>query len=314
MFNDSQIILNKEKEKNPKKKLSIQIRKSLNINKRNIINIVFLFIIIYLLTQVLHLKQQLKNNEEKKNTLNELIKKSNNQIKITERKFDEFLNGRTNIYAYFQTILESEKFLPQLKLINKKRSFDKKLPLPKEINCKPHLIGKELYAFVSLLTKNTTFFETGSGCSSLIAKYYAKKTYAIEGDIKYYELGIKNGLKEILIFKDLKPTRPDWSFPGNDTNIEDWKKYFQSYKKEYNADVILIDGRFKVATAFDIFNKIRNDTIILLHEYDSRPFYYIIEKYYKYIYHWDSLFAFIKNDKIKEIPLTIQKKYWSDYR
>ena len=28
----------------------------------------------------------------------------------------------------------------------------------------------------SLLTKNTIFFETGSGCSSVIAKYYAKKT------------------------------------------------------------------------------------------------------------------------------------------
>ena len=176
------------------------------------------------------------------------------------------------------------------------------------------IIGKELYAFVSLLTKNTTFFETGSGCSSIIAKYYAKKTYAIEGDIKYYELGIKNGLKENIIFKDLKPRSLVWSYPGNDTNIEDWKKYFQSYKKEYNADVILIDGRFKVATALDIFNKIRNDTIVLLHEYDSRPYYYIIETYYKYIYHWGSLFAFIKKNSIKEIPLTIQKKYWSDYR
>ena len=60
MFNDSQVILNKEKEKNPKNKLSIQIRKSLSINKRNIINIVFLFIIIYLLAEVLYLKQQLK--------------------------------------------------------------------------------------------------------------------------------------------------------------------------------------------------------------------------------------------------------------
>ena len=53
------------------------------------------------------------------------------------------------------------------------------------------------------------------------------------------------------------------------SNITDWKKYFQSYKKEYNADVILIDGRFKVATPMDIIDKIRDDTIILLHEYSS---------------------------------------------
>ena len=60
-----------------------------------------------------------------------------------------------------------------------------------------------LTAFLSLLTKNTIFFETGSGCSSVIAKYYAKKTYAVEGCKKYYEIGIKNGLKDILLFNDL---------------------------------------------------------------------------------------------------------------
>ena len=88
----------------------------------------------------------------------------------------------------------------------------------------------------------------------------------------------KNGLKDILIFNDLKPDNPTWSFPGKKSNITDWKKYFQSYKKEYNADVILIDGRFKVATAMDIFDKIRDDTIILLHEYFVRPSYFILEK------------------------------------
>ena len=144
----------------------------------------------------------------------------------------------------------------------------------------------------------------------MIAKYYAKKTYAIEGCKKYYEFGIRNGLKNNIIFKDLKPDDPTWSYPGKNSNLNDWKNYFQSYKEEYNADVILIDGRFKVATAMDIFNKIRNDTIILLHEYYIRPQYFIIEKYYKYIYHWGSLFVFIKKNEIKEIPINIQKQYW----
>lgn len=140
-----------------------------------------------------------------------------------------------------------------------------------------------------------------------MAKYFAKKTYAIEGCKKYYDIWIKNGLKDVLIFKDLKPDRTTWSYPGKKSNINDWKNYFQSYKKEYNADVILIDGRFKVATAMDIFNKIRNDTIILIHEYKYRPLYFVIEDYYNYIYNWDSLYAFVKKTEIKEIPLNIQK-------
>ena len=202
--------------------------------------------------------------------------------------------------------------MPQLKVIQK-RTLEKRLPLTKEIKCKPHIKESELIGFLSLLTKDTIFFETGSGCSSVIAKYYAKKTYAVEGCKKYYEIGIKNGLKDNLIFKDLKPDDPTWSYPGKKTNIDDWKNYFQSYQKEYNADVILVDGRFKVATVMDLFNKIRNDTIILMHEYNKRPSYFIIEKYYRYIYHWGSLFAFVKRNEIKEIPLKIQQKYWDQF-
>ena len=200
--------------------------------------------------------------------------------------------------------------MPHLNEIMKKRTFVERLPLPKEIKCEPHLINEELTAFLSLLTNDTIFFETGSGCSSIIAKYYAKKTYAVEGCKKYYEIGVQNGLKDILIFKDLKPDNPTWSYPGNNSNLNDWKNYFQSYKREYNADVILIDGRFKLATALDIFDKIRDDTIILLHEYYNRPFYFILEEYYNYVYHWGSLYSFVKKKNIKQIPLEIQEKYW----
>ena len=149
-------------------------------------------------------------------------------------------------------------------------------------------------AFLSFLTKDTVYFETGSGCSSLIAKYYTKKSYAVEGCKQWYEEGVKNGLKNNLIFRDLKVDNPIWSYPGNKSNIDDWKKYFQAYDKRYNADVILIDGRFKIATAMDLFDKIRDDTIVFIHEYPDRPSYFILENYYQYVYHWGTLMAFVK--------------------
>jgi hypothetical protein len=61
----------------------------------------------------------------------------------------------------------------------------------------------------------------------------------------------------------------------------------------------------------DIFDKIRDDTIILLHEYYNRPFYFVIEEYYNYVYHWGSLYSFVKKKNIKQIPLEIQEKYWN---
>lgn len=97
---------------------------------------------------------------------------------------------------YLMKLFTEEKNRPCLQEINKKRTFENRFPLSKEINCKPHLTEKELIAFLSFLTKNITYFETGSGCSSLIAKYYAKKSYAVEGCKEFYQQGIKNGLKE----------------------------------------------------------------------------------------------------------------------
>ena len=214
---------------------------------------------------------------------------------------------------FLQLRLRKEIHRPILKEINKKRTFEKRFPLPKEINCKPHLLQDEIIAFLSFLTKDTVYFETGSGCSSLIAKYYTKKSYAVEGCKQWYEEGVKNGLKNNLIFRDLKVDNPIWSYPGNKSNIDDWKKYFQAYDKRYNADVILIDGRFKIATAMDLFDKIRDDTIVFIHEYQDRPSYFILENYYQYVYHWGTLMAFVKKKDVKSIPLEIQKKYWDKF-
>ncbi len=96
--------------------------------------------------------------------------------------------------------------------------------------------------------------------------------------------------------------------PGNDTTVEDWKKYIQAYKREYNADIILIDGRIRVACALDIFSKIRKNTLVLIHDYD-REYYHIIENYYIKVKSWDTLSAFFKNPNITYIPEEIYNKY-----
>ena len=128
-----------------------------------------------------------------------------------------------------------------------------------------------------------------------------------------YEQGIKNGLKDNLIFHNLKPDNSSSSsFTGQNSNINDRKKYFQSYDKNYNADVILLNGKFKIATAMDMLEKIKDDTVLFINEYQEKQSYFILEKYYDYIYHWGTLVAFTKKKNISSIPLEIQKEYWNN--
>jgi hypothetical protein len=262
-------------------------------------------------------KENDNNNKETSKIIDKnIIEKRINFLKpISLHSPNKNINCNDFNNDYFKEtefIINKEQERPHFELINKKRTFEKRLPLTSEIGCKPHFTENELGAFLSFLTKDTIYFETGSGCSSVIAKYYAKKSYAVEGCKEYYDKGIANGLKDNLIFKDLKPNNNQWSYPGRRSTLDDWKNYFQAYDRSYNADVILIDGRFKVATAMDMFDKINDDTIVLVHEYSDRPSYFVIEKYYQLVYHWDRIAAFIKKKDVKSIPLEVQQNYWND--
>ena len=144
-------------------------------------------------------------------------------------------------------------------------------PLPIEIKFRPFMNQKEIKAFCYFMKPNNIYFEFGAGGSTNIASFYKVLSYSVESDAKWHKLLKDNNVSVNYITIDLNPG--PLGYPDNNTKIEEIKKYIQAYKKDYNADVILIDGRFRVACALDIFNKIRNDTIILIHDYEREEYH-----------------------------------------
>ena len=220
-----------------------------------------------------------------------------------------------NILNYFENRFNNiTNYLSKNNLINNERAFLEKYkrnsiqwPLPKEIIFKPKMTLKEQKAFCYFMKPKNVYFEYGSGGSTNIASYYKVKTFSVESDVKWHQKLKDNNINANYITVDLKSHY--YGFPGKETNIENWKQYIQSYKQEYNADIILIDGRFRVACGLYIFNKIRNDTIVLIHDYTNRKYYHILENYYLKLEIWDSLAAFIKRPNIDFIPKEIYNKY-----
>lgn len=184
-----------------------------------------------------------------------------------------------------------------------------KWPFPNQIKFKPMMTNLERIAFSYFMKKENIYFEFGSGGTTNIASFYKLRSYSVESDLTWHKKLKDNKINANFITIDLKSRKI--GFPGKNTSINDWKKYIQSYHSEYNADIILIDGRFRVACGLDIFQKIRNDTIILIHDYPYRKYYHILENYYLKIKTWDSLVAFIKNPYVKKIPEYIYQKYLS---
>lgn len=216
-------------------------------------------------------------------------------------------NINTNLkYIYENQNLMNEE-LNYKRIINNIQRTSIVWPLPKEIKFKPLMTLKELKAFCYFMKSDNIYFEFGAGGSTNIASYYKVKTYSVESDVKWHKKLKESNIIVNYITVDLKANHI--GFPGKETNVEDWKKYIQAYKSEYNANIIFIDGRFRVACSLDIFSKIKNDTIVLIHDYTNRYKYHILENYYIKIKTWDRLAAFIKRSDVNFIPKKIYNKY-----
>ena len=232
---------------------------------------------------------------------------------------------------FYLRIIKQTEYLPNKKNINNQISmpiikelnltfYENKLkklqresinwPLSNKIKFKPLMSPNDTKVLSYFMKPENTYFEFGSGGSTNLASYYKlKKIYSVESDANWHNK-LKKFLSNDIIYLtiDLKSNHV-FGFPGKGTTAENWKKYIQAYKAEYNADIILIDGRFRVACGLDIFSKIKYDTLVLIHDYNDRKEYHVLEKYYIKVKSWDALAAFFKNPNVSFVPEDVYKNY-----
>ena len=234
------------------------------------------------------------------------------QLKVLLKDILKRNGNKENINIVTSNLLNINNSLP-IFLENKLKDLlnpSIEWPLPNKIKFKPYSMPtEELIAFLSFMKPNLTYFEFGSGGSTNVASYYKLNVYSVESDKLWHNKLKESNINATYLTIDLKTEVNGWGFPGKNTSVEDWKKYFQAYQSKYNADIIFIDGRFRVICGLDIFQKIRNDTLVLIHDYNNRKIYHILEKYYIKVGMWGSLYAFFKNPNITSIPQNVYNKY-----
>ena len=91
----------------------------------------------------------------------------------------------------------------------------------------------------------------------------------------------------------------DWGFPKNTSKRHLWPNYSLSvFCTRSKHDIILIDGRFRVACTLNcILNSPPNSTL-LIHDFWNRPEYHIVLKFLEIEYKADTLGVFKKKDKV----------------
>src|SRR5215471_21461854 len=105
---------------------------------------------------------------------------------------------------------------------------------------------------------------------------------------------------------DLGPVR-DWGIPSGESQIRSWPKYYAApyLRLDWEFDLILIDGRFRVPCLLTAALCAPDGCRILIHDYRLRHNYSIAEKYFDTFQSAGTLSLLKKRTKINNRALVL---------
>ena len=173
--------------------------------------------------------------------------------------------------------------------------------------------------FYKYLDNANVYFEYGSGGSTYQAsiRKNIKTIYSVESDItwqkKLQQIIVHSNIIYIYNEMDTKPNT--YGHPGkNATNIQ--KINYSSHitklsKEEQNSiDLILIDGRFRVACCLKCYDIINDNCLIIFDDFFKRQHYHIVLEYFDIIEKTeDNIMVILKKKKNVNIPKEVIEKY-----
>lgn len=156
---------------------------------------------------------------------------------------------------------------------------------------KPELtFPKEVAQYVEQAYRSKdVIFEYGSGGSTILAAEIPGKTIVtVESDpvwlcrLNTYIQHTRLPSLPVTLHQDIGPTKK-WGYPLDETKWRNFPKYslgiwqYSSINK-IDPDIVLIDGRFRVACFLASIIHLKSTTTILFDDYLDREYYHVIEK------------------------------------
>jgi len=182
----------------------------------------------------------------------------------------------------------------------------------------PMLKDNDKILFYKLLDKATVYFEYGCGGSTYQANVRNNiiKIYSVESDMEWIEI-LKQRIKsdKVMFLYNEMDTRPKThGNPGENSTVAQRINYSNQInlsKDKHQIDLVLIDGRFRVACCLKCFDIIRPDCLIAFDDFYIRPQYHIVLDYYDIVEKTtdEHMVVLKKKSNITSIPTHLIKKY-----
>ncbi len=146
------------------------------------------------------------------------------------------------------------------------------------------------FALIDAIDQANVILEYGSGGSTvLVAETAGKTLFSVESDAawlaKMQDYFAAFPPEATLHFHhgDIGPTKA-WGHPANIENFRQWPDYAAKIWSEPNfiqPDLVLIDGRFRVACFLATLFFTKAPVTVLMDDYIDRPVYHGVEKFAK---------------------------------
>jgi hypothetical protein len=171
-----------------------------------------------------------------------------------------------------------------------------------------HMTESERDLFEKYLRKARYYLEYGCGGSTEAAvRLKVGRIISIESDKAWVkqlsqkpeiEAAIEAG-KLKLMHVDIGPVGA-WGTPTDKATIGRWPKYFLTpfEKFSYDFDTVLIDGRFRIGCALACHAFLKDDAVMMMHDYQTRDGYSEVEKFFEIVEYNHNLFVFKKKSLI----------------
>ena len=175
--------------------------------------------------------------------------------------------------------------------------------------------NNEKKMFRKYLNGATHYWEYGGGGSTAWASNTEniKSIVTVESD-KNYCTKLKNNFQKVDIrWADIGPTG-EWGTPSNRSKIETWNIYPNMWlTKSEEPDLVLIDGRFRVACALTVLLN-SDKPYVIIHDFNNRPQYNCILMFYDLVESVDTLVVLKKkNIYNKDSAKSLLEKYYTVY-
>jgi hypothetical protein len=165
----------------------------------------------------------------------------------------------------------------------------------------PAMTANETVVLTAFFASARSYVEFGCGGSTfLAAKTIKQRIITVDSDRAWLSKidaaceASGTALRPEICFTDIGPVS-EFGYPTDETQRDHWPRYYRqvwSIPGANTADLYMVDGRFRVACFLQILLQGMADSIILFHDYVSRPHYHAIASFARELCRIDELAAF----------------------